>query len=276
LKAIEKAIWYIESHYGDSVTLDDLARVAGISRYHLSRMFVHVTGISISCYLRDRRLSQAARSLADGKKDILDLALSLGYGSHEAFTRAFKRRFGVTPEAVRERGNTENLSLLEAMKMHTMTTKELQEPRIVRNPALLLAGVSRQYASGDNSAIPAQWQEFGPRLGNIPGQTGSAAYGVVYNMDDADNYEYLCAVEVADFARVPSELTRLRIPELSYAVFQHDGHVSGVQATCAAIWGSWLPTSGREPADSPFFERYSESFDPVTGNGGLEVWLPLK
>jgi AraC family transcriptional regulator len=160
--------------------------------------------------------------------------------------------------------------------MKTMAVKELQKPRIVQHPALLLVGVSHKYAHGDNSAIPGQWQEFGPRLGHIPGQAGNTAYGVVYNMDDADNYEYLCAVEVSGFDDAPDELTRLRLPEQTYAVFRHDGHVSGVQATCAAIWGSWLPASDREPADSPFFERYGDSFDPVTGNGGLEVWLPLK
>jgi len=76
LKSVEKAIWYIESHFCQPITLDDLVQVAGISRYHLSRLFSYTMGMPITRYLRDRRLSQAADELANGKSDILDLALS--------------------------------------------------------------------------------------------------------------------------------------------------------------------------------------------------------
>jgi AraC family transcriptional regulator len=74
---------------------------------------------------------------------------------------------------------------------------------------------------------------------------------------------------------LPEELTRLRLAQQAYAVFKHDKHVSEIEATCRATWGEWLPGSGYEPVDAPFLERYSESFDPETGNGGLEVWLPI-
>jgi len=275
LKAVEKAIWYIESHYGQQVTLDDLVQIAGLSRYHLSRVFSYTTGIPISRYLRDRRLSQAARALADGKSDILDLALSLGYGSHEAFSRAFKNHFGQTPESVRRQGHTDNLNLLEARRMAAATPGNLAEPRIAHGKTLLLAGLARKYTGTGNAAIPGQWQEFGPRIGNIPGQIGQTTFGVIYNMDDEDNHDYLCAVEVASFNGLPGDLTRLRLPEQTYAVFQHQKHISEILATCKAIWGEWLPNSDYEPADSPFFERYSESFNPATGHGGLEVWLPI-
>jgi AraC family transcriptional regulator len=276
MKAVEKAIWFIENHYGDPVSLDDLARVAEVSRFHLSRSFVYVTGIPASAYLRDRRLSQAAHRLAAGEADILNLALSLGYGSHEAFSRAFKRRFGETPEQIRNQGHTDNLQLLEAMKVTSTTATNLTKPRLEQRPPLLLAGISRNYRGGDNAAIPGQWQEFGPLIGRIDAQLGNTTYGVVYNMDEEDNHDYLCAVEVKSFDGLPAALARLRLPEQTYAIFQHPGHVSGIQATCAAIWGEWLPNSGRVPADAPFLERYGESFDPRTGNGGLEIWLPLE
>lgn len=153
---------------------------------------------------------------------------------------------------------------------------DLHEPDIVEHDAILLAGLSKKYAAGNNSAIPSQWQAFAPLIGSIAGQIGSTTYGVIYNMDDEDNHEYMCAVEVKNFDGLPEDMARLRLPKQTYAVFMHDRHVSEIQATCRAIWSDWLPGSGREPADSPFFERYTGSFDPKTGDGGLEVWLPLK
>ncbi len=75
--------------------------IAGVSRFHMVRAFAAATGLSVMRYVRARRLSEAARALADGAPDILALALEADYGSHEAFTRAFRDHFGVTPEAVR-------------------------------------------------------------------------------------------------------------------------------------------------------------------------------
>jgi AraC family transcriptional regulator len=88
--------------------------------------------------------------------------------------------------------------------------------------------------------------------------------------------DYMTGVEVPDFTRVPPDWGRLRIPEHRYVVFEHAGHVSGIRRAWASIWNHWFPTSGHEPADGPAFERYDERFDPQTGNGGLEIWVPLR
>src|ERR1700744_4766532 len=97
----QKALWYIEGHLADPLTLDEIAGAAGISRFHLVRAFPAVTGLPVMRYVRIRRLSEAARALASGAPDILNLALEADYASHEAFTRAFRDYFGITPEAVR-------------------------------------------------------------------------------------------------------------------------------------------------------------------------------
>lgn len=276
MKAVEKAIWYIERNYDQTIKLDDLANAANISRYYLSRTFIYTTGIPISRYLRDRRLSHAAIALAAGKKDILDLALSMGYGSHEAFSRAFKFKFGYTPESIRTQGHTENLNLMEAMAMTTKISSNLAEPRIINRNALLFAGLSKKYIDGSTSVIPNQWTAFSRRVGSISGQIGKDTFGVICNIDDEENLEYMCAVEVSSFNDLQDDVSRLRLPEQLYAVFHHDNHVSEIKATCVSIWRDWLPNSGREPADSPFFERYTETFNPETGNGGIEIWLPIE
>lgn len=79
-----KALWYIESHFQQQITLDDVGQIARVSRYHLSRVFALATGHSVMRCVRARRLAEAARSLAGGASDILAIALEAGYGSHRS------------------------------------------------------------------------------------------------------------------------------------------------------------------------------------------------
>ncbi|MFL9946287.1 AraC family transcriptional regulator [Paraburkholderia agricolaris] len=276
MNPVGKALWFIESHFARALTLDEIANGGCVSRFHLVRAFEAATGFSVMRYVRARRLSEAARHLADGAPDILAVAVDAGYGSHEAFTRAFREQFGLTPEALRARGHLDNLAIVEPIRMDKPFLTHLEPPRFEDGKPFLVAGLSERYTCETTAAIPSQWQRFGDHFGRVPGQVGNLAYGVCYNADDAGNIDYLCGVEVSDFSALPVELSRLRIAPQRYAVFIHHEHVSTVRHTWNAIWNQWLPESGHAPADAPNFERYDEKFDPVSGMGGLEIWLPLK
>jgi AraC family transcriptional regulator len=184
------------------------------------------------------------------------VALDSGYGSHEAFTRAFRDQFGLTPEMLRSRGNLDNIELMEPIKMDETLLTNLEPPRFESLKTLLIAGLGERYNSETSANIPAQWQRFTPHLGHIPGQVGRTAYGVLCNGDDAGNTEYICGVEVSDFSRVPAELSRLRIPEQRYVVFTHRDHIATIRRTWFTIWNKWLPASGHQVAEGPEFERY--------------------
>lgn len=274
MRPIDRALWYIESHYREPIALDDLADVAGVSRYHLSRSFCYAVGLPASRYLRLRRLSLAAIALANGEPDILDLALSLGYGSHEAFARAFKDAFGRTPEQVRSAGHTENLRLREAQLMNEALLSQLAAPAITRSEPICLIGHSKTYTFAGSAEIPGQWQAFAPHLGTIPGQTGTATYGVIHAATD-DGFDYLTGVAVASRTPVPDGMVRLHLPARTYAVFRHPGHVSEIRRVCNTIWSEWLPDSGYQALEAPWFERYPPPFDAQTGLGGFEVWIPI-
>jgi AraC family transcriptional regulator len=273
---VGKALWYIESHFAGEISLDQVAAAGGVSRYYLSRAFAEATGFPVMQYVRARRLSEAAGALAAGAPDILSVALEAGYGSHEAFTRAFRDQFGQTPEAVRAERNVATLSLVEPIKMDETMLTQLEPPRFENGKTLLIAGLSERYDCDSSKAIPSQWQRFMPYIGNIPGQIGRTAYGVCCNSDEEGNFDYICGVEVADFSELPPELSRLRIPARRYAVFTHPDHISTIRRTVNTIWNKWLPESGYEVADAPDFERYGPEFDPKTGTGGVEIWIPLE
>ncbi|HMI12064.1 MAG TPA: AraC family transcriptional regulator, partial [Bradyrhizobium sp.] len=141
----QKALWFIESHLADALTLDEIAGVGGISRFHMVRAFGAATGLSVMRYVRARRLSEAARALANGAPDILTLALDADYGSHEAFTRAFRDHFGVTPEAVRASTCLDHIKLQEPILMDSTLTDNLQAPRFQTGKPLLVAGIGERY-----------------------------------------------------------------------------------------------------------------------------------
>jgi AraC family transcriptional regulator len=274
---VRKTLWFMEGRFGGDVSLDDLAAVAGVSRHHFAHVFASATGQPAMRYMRGRRLSEAARVLADGASDILTVAIEFGYGSHEAFTRAFRDQFGVTPERVRAQRHLDDLNLVEAIKMDDALISNLTPPRIEQRGPLLIAGLGGWYSHQTSKNIPALWPRFQPYLGEAPGQgpARGAAFGVCYNVDD-DGFDYLAGVEVSGFAELPSEFARLRIPAQRYAIFAHREHISTIRSVCMTIWTKWLPESAYEAADAPFLERYGEEFDGRTGMGGYQIWMPLR
>jgi AraC family transcriptional regulator len=120
-----------------------------------------------------------------------------------------------------------------------------------------------------------QWESFVPHIGKVPGQLSNIAYGICWN-NRADGFDYLSGVEVKDGTKLPSEFTTVHLPAQEYAVFTHADHVSAIGGTIDKIWNSWVPQSGLKIKQSPSFERYTEAFNPHTGMGGMEIWVPIE
>ncbi len=204
----QKALWYIESHLADALTLDEIAGVGGVSRFHMVRAFAAATGLSVMRYVRARRLSEAARALAAGAPDILSLALDADYGSHEAFTRAFRDHFGVTPEAVRGR-RVSTTSDCRSRSPWIQPLPTICKRRVLRpasrcsSPASASATIARAAP-----AFPASGIAFINRSRTFPAGSGKVAYGVCCNGDDAGNFDYIAGVEVSDFSDLPREFSQ--------------------------------------------------------------------
>ncbi|WP_175830974.1 AraC family transcriptional regulator [Burkholderia cepacia] len=276
MNPVGKALWLIETELDRELTLDRISAGCDMSRFGFSRLFSMNTGWPVMRYVRSRRLTRAARALAQGAPDILHVALDAGYGSHEAFTRAFRDLFGVTPEDVRARRTLDGLSLVEPLRMKELKIIDVRPSRFENAGKRLIAGMSDRYTFDTNEGIPALWQAFIPYIGTLPGQVGDVTYGVCCNPDADGSFEYIAGVEVTSRDRLPAPFRWVELAPQRYAVFEHAGHVSTLHRTFYSIWNGWLPTSGFKAVDAPEFERYSGDYDPVTGAGVLEIWLPVK
>jgi AraC family transcriptional regulator len=182
----------------------------------------------------------------------------------------------VTPDAVRAQRRLDILKLQEPITMDSTLIDNLAPPRFEIGKPFLVAGLGERYSCETSAGIPGQWQRFHEHLHEIPARVGAVAYGVCCNGDDAGNFDYIAGVEVSDFSDLPRAFSRVRIPEARYAIFSHREHVSSVRRTVNTIWNHWLPASGLVVADAPNFERYDAAFDSRTGNGGFEIWIPVK
>ncbi|WP_282610712.1 AraC family transcriptional regulator [Pelagibius sp. Alg239-R121] len=276
MSILEKVVWYVEWRRREAFDLEDVAQACGVSRFHLSRVFQSVSGRSVMAYARARRLSEAARLLVGGADDILSVALDAGYGSHEAFTRAFRELFGITPEALRAARSLENLQLVEPIAMDASLLTDLQPPRIVDREAFRIAGLSERYSFETNHSIPDLWRRFAPHFEQIPNQIGKTSYGICFNGDAEGNFDYMAGVEVGSAEDENDGLARITVPAQRYAVFIHSGHISDIRKTVYSIWNKWLPEAEVSHAGGPDFELYDERFDGTTGRGEVEIWVPVR
>jgi AraC family transcriptional regulator len=271
-----KALFVIERNLDKDLSLDSVAVACGVSRFHLAHAFATATGRTVMDYARARRLTEAARALLLGAPNILNVAIAAGYSSHEAFSRAFRARFNVTPEDLRKRGALDGLSCEEIFIMKTKQPVSLSLSDIKSLGEQLFVGLSAPRHMGDSAKIPAQWRDFmsGP-YHQIANKLDLPPVGVTLPGQNEDEFLYVCAALVSGFDGAPKNLVKVTVAPAQYAVFAHDGHVSDLPQTYVAIWNDWFPSSGRTPKKAASLEHHNPSFDPRTGEGGVTVWIPL-
>lgn len=275
MEPVRRAVWFIEHAFAGPFGLDDVARASGLSRFHLSRTFASVTGRTVSAYARGRRLTEAARRLAAGEADILGLALSVGYGSHEAFSRAFRAEFGTTPEAVRTAGALPH-PITEPFLMDTPTIT-LPPVAVVASERMRLVGLRSRIPHEARGRIPDLWQRFSPHIPALTEGRAKIAWGAILDAGVEDAFDYVAAVDAGPDAAVPAGLVAVEVPAARWATAAHRDHVSTIHATCDAMVAEWNPslgTAGRA-GETVLMERYGPGFDPATGRGDIAVWVPL-
>jgi len=282
LQGIQRAIDYIEDNLGRVIDGSQVAACAGFSTYHFQRVFSAMLGESVAEYIRKRRLSEAARALKQTTEPILEIALRCGFDSQEAFTRAFKKMFRVTPGRYRA-GPVPFVIKPRAtpgMLAH-LRGGITMEPKIVSRDKELAVGMGGGFAPKSTNEIGELWGQFVKRMSEIESAKHDYSLGICcpahpqIEMRNSDCFVYIAAVPVEAAGTVPQGMVQVEIPGGRYAVFTHKGPISELAHTIDFIWGTWIPKSEYEKREGPDFELYDERFDPETLAGEIDIYVPV-
>ncbi|KFI13129.1 AraC family transcriptional regulator [Vibrio coralliilyticus] len=276
-----KSIEYIEQHLYDKISVHQIAAASHYSTYHYSRVFKALVGDTPKEYLRKRRLTMAAKRLLTEEVGILDLAMDCQFDSQEAFTRAFKALFNMTPAQYRKMN--EPFRLLYKNQINEDDLSFLQnrismEPEIITQPAMKLVGIANQYTDEDLS-LPRLWSGFAPYRDSIANRMGDEYFGIYESYEEAEEsttFVYICSARVENFDQVPEGMITREMPEQTYARFTHKGPIAQLEETLRYIWGSWLPKSAYEYEEKPDFELYPAGFNDADPENKLYLNIPVR
>ncbi|MHB9133993.1 MAG: GyrI-like domain-containing protein [Armatimonadota bacterium] len=278
---VYRAIGYIEEHLTDEVNVLEIAEYAGYSAFHFGRIFQGLTGESVMEYVRKRRLTMAACALVQTKRRILDIAVEYQYDSQEAFTRSFKRAYGMTPGVYRRRGVLMLLCvpLTLPLLMAPVRKGEHMEPKIVDKEAMLVVGL-KYTGKNEHREIPALWDDFLPRCREVQHiAEPNVCLGVCGDMQADGAFSYLAGVPVTVEADISEGMVAWHVPAAKYAVFTHRGPLDGensLASTNAYIYREWLPASGYQRADTPDLELYDHRFAFGQEQSEMDIYIPIK
>ncbi|WNS40837.1 AraC family transcriptional regulator [Paenibacillus sp. MMS20-IR301] len=275
LDRFNAAVDYIENNLDGEIEYSLVAQAACCSEFHFSRMFSSLLGISLSEYIRRRRLTKAAFDIQTSDAKIIDIALKYGYDSADAFTRSFKKLHNVTPNAVRDTGVQLKAYPRISFQITIKGDVEL-EYRVERmNTELRFAG-KRQSVKTSRAfkEIPALWRKSNKdgfkqalidmswvqpkcRLESLVGICGKEAA-----ITD-EVFDYFMGVRYD--TEIPSNMEEIRIAPSTYAVFPN------VIDAWKRLYSEWLPTSGYELANLPCIEHYLGPGHKIKH----ELWVPI-
>ena len=295
-RRLHQVLAYIDAHLDEPIDLARLARVANFSAFHFHRIFSAHIGETLGIYLTRRRVEQAAARLASQPRlRILDVALGVGFGSSEAFTRAFKKHFGSTPSQWKTRrpGRWYEESKIRQVKSRLNQAKRPPKAyasamahiklsplhvTVATRPAVRLAYLRYQGPFGE--PIGRFWQEEVYPWMVAHALLGAPRYGV--SQDDPQvtaktKCRYDAGVEVGkDF--VPSQNAQIAtLPGGLYACTKFKGQSAEIPETWERILREWLPASGYQLDARPCFEYYPPDgdYDEKTGAFSCELCSPI-
>lgn len=269
-RRVARVMAYIADHLDDDLSLETLAEIACFSPCHFHRIYRGIAGETASDTIRRLRLHRAANELVRSERPIERIARRAGYGSVEAFTRAFGADHGHPPAAYRARLTPFHVPLNGDDSMTPVTIKTFSG-----------AHVAALEHHGDYQAIGRRFDELAAwAAGHGLLETPRRWFGIYYDDPASVPVAELrseAAIEVDPDMPLGEGMTRREIPPLRVASILHKGPYAELERAYRQLYGEWLPASGEEPSDRPCFEHYINDARTVPPSELLtEVFLPLK
>lgn len=284
LKNMNAAMQYIEDNLTHEIDFKEVAKIALCSEYHFKRMFSFLAGISLSEYIRCRRLTLAVFELKDSNAKVIDVAIKYGYNSPDSFTRAFQNLHGITPSEAR----STSLSL----KAYSPMTFQLSiqggnemNYRIEEKGPFQIIGIQKRVPivfNGVNEEIASMWKSLDSQsietlksLSNIE-PTGiisastNFSEGRMEEKGELDHY-----IGVATTKDCPKQFKQLEVANSTWAIFEAVGPFpDALQNVWGRIYSEWFPSSNYELAEGPEI-LWNESKDVSSPNFRSEIWVPV-
>ncbi|MFD2924138.1 AraC family transcriptional regulator [Halobacillus naozhouensis] len=284
VKSMNEAIDYIEEHLLDTIDLKETARRAFCSEYHFSRMFSFLAGVSLSEYIRRRRLTLAAFELKNSSGKVIDIALKYGYNSPDSFARAFYNVHGLTPSEARKNGHSLKAYPRMTFQLAIQGGEEMNY-RIEEKQPFRIVGTKKRVPiifQGENPEIAAMWKTLNEEtirklkdLSNVEPEgliqaSTNFSEGRMEEKGELDHY-----IGSATTKEAPENFDQLEVPATTWAVFEAVGPFpETLQNVWGRIYSEWFPSSTYEQTEGPEM-LWNEHMDVKSSTFTSEIWIPV-
>ncbi|MGQ8875092.1 AraC family transcriptional regulator [Paenibacillus sp. TSA_86.1] len=281
---IQLAIEHLEQHLQEPFNIREASAAASFSAFHFQRLFLAITGFTVLEYVRRRRLTEAAATLRNTAQGVLEIALSYGYQSQEAFTRAFDAHFGITPARYRKQEHLTEKQMQQTIDFNEYRSKlgtdfHMNPPRLVTLDPIRIIGYEYQTNLNNEqhyAEIPGFYHDFGSqqKFMNIPERIRpDMAYGVAAHFQEDGAFSFVVGEESSGSSdSLEPGYTCLEIPGGLYAEFTTEGSEQDVRKM---LYGSWLPASKYERREGPDFE-VTDVWKSTPERLDMKIYIPLK
>lgn len=290
-RRMHAVIEYIDRHLDENLDLATLADVAHFSSFHFHRLFHALQGEPLGDYVRRRRLELAAvRLRSQAGVPVLSIALAVGFGSAEAFSRAFRTRFRVSPTAWRnsKRGQMTRKADQERRAKHAKNGVSRKQEAAMQARSLKVRLINRD-------PVPVAYLRhigpYGPEIGRFwmkkvaPWMEANNFFGrdrFGISLDDPlvtkpEQCRYDACVASSEGEIIAGDAQRKVIPGGRYASLAFEGTGAEIGTAWDALLRDWLPHSGLQLDSRPFFEHYPVDgrYDPKTGAFSCDICVPV-
>jgi len=276
VETVLKTVDFIESNLNKKLSMDEMAQYVSYSPFHLIRLFHLVVGDTPGNYLRKRRLTEAAKILKKQQVKVIDIAFDFQFESSEAFSRAFKSYFNVTPMTCKT--NDHHIQLFYKNKITPENLLKIKriyvEPKFETLNDMNLVGII-YYGKNEDGEIPEMWGRHYTKLESLKNRVDkNTTYGFCFHHEDYKDFgqfNYLISQEVYDLGDIPMSMVAKRIPRTDYAVFTVSDENLG--DTYQFIYGEYLPKQSFKDDESFNFEKYTTLED---GSTEIKIYIAIK
>ena len=286
-RALNSSVNYIEQNLKNRFEMEDVADRAGFSLFHFMRVFNSFTGYTLKGYIRERRLSDAARELLCSNKKVQKLATEYCFESSETFIRAFKKEFKETPNQFRKKKQLIKYTPRLKIQICRITKGEMKmDCKIKDMDDIRVVGIKRKIVTRESKQqIAALWDDFLSHKNKNENLRTAQTVGICFpepkyleqQPEPDDTWFYMAAVIMKDDVDIPDGLIEHTIPASKYAIFTHKGSFEKLHETYKFISVDWIQQVDYEFYLHEEIEWYDERFKPENPeNSEYDILVPIK